>query len=67
MSILKELRLKHKYKTIDMARMLKVSPSFYSQIENNNRTLTYEMAVKIALIFNKKPDKIFYDEFIKKV
>ena len=45
-----------------MASMLGISQSFYSQIEHKSRTLTYKMAVKIAKVFNKKPDDLFYEQ-----
>lgn len=57
---LRKMRLEKKYTMQNIADMLGISKSFYSQIENGNRTLTYKMAVSIAKIFNKKPDYIFY-------
>ncbi len=59
---LKELRKQNKLTTKLMAEKLNISKPFYSQIENQNRRLTYEMAIKIADIFKLKPDDIFYDE-----
>lgn len=59
---LKELRKKKKYTMLQMANMLGISKSFYSQIEYGNRTLTYEMACKIGKIFKRKPDYIFYND-----
>lgn len=47
----------------NMAEMLGVSKTYYWQIENGKRRLTYEFAKKIASIFNLKPDDIFYEEF----
>jgi putative transcriptional regulator len=49
-----------------MANFLDISKAFYWQIENKKRTLSYKMAVKIASIFHKLPDEIFYDEFKNK-
>ena len=46
----------------NMAEMLGVSKTYYWQIENGKRRLTYEFAKKIASIFNLKPDDIFYEE-----
>ena len=43
-----------------MAKILKITPSFYSQIENKKKRLFYDMAFKISAIFNMKPDDIFY-------
>ena len=50
--ILKRCRTDHKYTCKEMAKMLKISPSYYSQIENGKRKLDYKMAVKIASIFD---------------
>ncbi len=47
----------------NMAEMLGVSKTYYWQIENGKRRLTYEFAKRIASIFNLKPDDIFYEEF----
>ena len=60
---LKELRKQKKYTTNDMAEKLEISKPFYCQIENQKRRLSYEMAVKIAAIFKKKPDAIFYENY----
>lgn len=57
---LKKLRKENKYTIYDMAKILKITPSFYSQIENKRKRLNYDMAIKIASIFNMKPDQIFY-------
>lgn len=64
---LKELRLKKGYTAKKMAEMLNISRAFYSQIENEKRTLTYKMAVNISDILGKKPDDIFYKEFVEKM
>lgn len=58
---LKELRIANKLTTKMMSEKLNISKPFYSQIENQKRRLSYEMAVKIANIFNLYPDDIFYD------
>lgn len=50
-----------------MAELLGISIPFYSQIENRQRRLTYEMAIKIAGIFKTKPDKIFYDDYAEQM
>ena len=61
---LESLRLQHHYSYQQMADMLKISKSYYWQIEHNNRRIYYDLAIKIAKIFHKKPDEIFYDFFI---
>ena len=60
MKKLKELRKENKYTIYDMARKLRITPSFYCQIENKKRRLFYDTAIKISGIFNMKPDDIFY-------
>lgn len=60
MDELKRIRKENNYTIYDMARILKITPSFYSQIENKKKRLFYDMAFKIAAIFNMKPDDIFY-------
>ena len=64
---LKQIRVQNKYTTKIMAEKLGISKPFYSQIENQNRRLTYEMAIKISNIFNLKPDDIFYDDMKKTI
>lgn len=62
---LKNLRKKSNYSYQDMANHLNISKTYYWQIENCKRRLTYEMAVKIVKVFNLKPDDIFYNDFVK--
>ena len=61
---LKYLRKKNSFTVEYMADKLNISIGFYSLIENSNRRLTYDMAIKISSIFNLKPDDIFYDDHI---
>ena len=67
MNKLKELRKKNGYTHQQMGDMLNISKIYYWQLENNKRRLYYEMAVKIAAIFNEKPDNIFYEETKKEI
>lgn len=50
----------------DIARMLDCSRPFVWQVFNGSRKLSYELAIKIAYIFNTSPDDIFYSEFTNK-
>lgn len=62
---LDKLKAKRKEESLtiyDMASKLKITPSYYSQIENRKKKLYYDTAFKIAAIFNLKPDDLFYDE-----
>lgn len=63
---LKETRELNQYTQQDMANFLKISKSYYNQIENNQRNLSYNMAFKIAKIFKLKPDDLFYNFFEEK-
>lgn len=56
---LKCIRLQHKLTYQDVAEQIGVSKTYYWHIENGKRGLSYEMAVKIAAVFGKKPDEIF--------
>lgn len=62
MKKLKEFRNKYSLSCQDMADKLGISKSFYWQIENKKRRLSYDNAIKIAKIFNVKPDELFYEE-----
>ena len=59
---LREMRLKNKYTAQTMANKIGISKSFYSQIETGSRRLTYNMAIRIATVFKRKPDSIFYED-----
>lgn len=59
---LKKIREENNYSCYDMADKLGISQGFYWQIENKKRKLYYEMAVKIAKIFNLKPDDLFFEK-----
>lgn len=63
MKNLKELRLKIGLTVNEIAKLIGISPTYYWQIENRQRRLYYELAIKIAKVFNKKPDEIFYEEY----
>lgn len=64
---LQKLRLEKKYKPKDMAKWLFISTAQYYRIENGYCKLTYEMAVKIAMILDTTPDKLFLVEFKKNI
>ena len=59
---LQNLRIKNGLSYEDMAKKLGISKSYYWQIEHKNRRLYYNMAKKIAKIFNLKPDDIFFED-----
>ncbi len=66
MITLKQLRKDKGYSYQKMANLLSISKAFYWQIENEKRRLSYETAIRIAEVFNKKPDDIFYNYFNNK-
>ena len=67
MNKLQQYRKKYNYSCQDMADKLNISKSFYWQIENQKRRLSYETALKIAKIFKMKPDGLFYEDYAKKI
>lgn len=60
-SKLKEIRENNYLSYEDMANKLGISKCFYWQIEHKKRRLYYDMAKKIAKIFNMKPDDLFFE------
>lgn len=64
---LRDLRIKNKYTSQQMADKLGISKSFYSQIETGSRRLTYNMAVRLSAILKRTPDFIFYEDEISKI
>jgi putative transcriptional regulator len=66
MEKLKAVRKDSHYTYNEMADFLNISKSYYWQLENGHRNLSYKMAVQIAEIFNMKPDDIFYEELKNK-
>lgn len=59
---LKQVRYRNKMTAQQVSNKVGISKSFYCQIENCKRRLTYDTAVKIASVFNVKPDYLFYDD-----
>lgn len=56
---LKMLRKQEKYTQMEMAGRLGISESYYCQLENGNRKMSLENALKIASILKKTPNEIF--------
>ena len=57
-TVLREYRKKHKYSAKQIADALNVSLSFYYNLENGQRGLTNEMAVKVANFYGVSVDSI---------
>lgn len=62
MDKLKKLRKLHNLTIKQMANLIGVSTAYYWQLENKKRNLYYKTAIKIARVFNLKPDDIFYEK-----
>lgn len=58
---LKKVRIQNNLSYEDMAKKLEISKCYYWQIEHKKRRLYYDMALKIASIFELKPDDLFYE------
>lgn len=56
---LRELRTNEGLSQEEVARRVGISKQYYSEIEREKRRLTYDMAISIASVFNRKPDDIF--------
>ena len=57
---LKQIRKKKGINQKEMAEKLNITISFYSQLESKKKRMYYDTAIKIADIFNMRPDDIFY-------
>ncbi len=66
-SKLKEIRIKNNMTLVDVANRVGISKAFYCQLENGKRRLLYETAVKIAKVFNVKPDYLFYNDTLDSI
>lgn len=63
---LQKLRMEHGYSCRQIGKMVGITGAYYCQIETGVRNLSYNLACKIAKVFNMKPDEIFYEDHIKK-
>ena len=64
---LKKYRQEKNYSLKDMADRLGISKTFYFQIENGYRNLSYGNALKIALILETTTDILFRNEYISMI
>lgn len=67
MYVLKEYRLKRNYSCETMARKLGISKTYYWQIEQGKRRITYDMALKLSDIFNTTPDTLLYEDTLRNI
>ncbi|CAI9395888.1 hypothetical protein BACSP_04194 [Bacillus sp. T2.9-1] len=63
---LRIIRKQYGYTYQMMADKLGITKSYYWQIENGKRGLSYEQAVQISSIFSKTPDEVFLPDYIVK-
>lgn len=63
---LKEIRDEFGFTCKQMGEKLNITAAYYCQIETGARNLSYNLACKIAKVFNMKPDEIFYQDHMKK-
>jgi len=64
---LREVRKKNKYSLEQVAAKVGISKVYIWQIENGKRRLNYSLAIKIANVFDMKPDELFYDDTILQI
>ena len=64
-SLLRRTRKKHKYSAEQVAEILGISVSFYYNVENGQRGLTNEMAVRLANLYGVSVDSILGIEPVK--
>ena len=58
---LKKVREQSKLTAAEVAEKVGITKGYYSMIENGKRGLSYTIAVKIADVFDMKPDEIFFE------
>lgn len=63
---LKEIRNEHGYSCKVMGQKVGITAAYYCQIETGARNLSYNIACKIAKVFDMKPDEIFYEDHMEK-
>lgn len=49
----------------DISTKLNFSIGYISLIENGKRKLTYELAVELAAFLDRKPDELFYNDYVR--
>lgn len=63
---LKSLRLENKMTLQEVANKVGITKVHYLYLENGERGLSYDMAIKISSVFGLKPDDIFLDSELTK-
>ena len=57
---LHKIRKSKKITIYDMEKITGINATHYYLIEQGKRILFYDTAIKIASVFNMKPDELFY-------
>lgn len=60
----REIRKQKGLNLEDIASKLNVSKAYVSMMETGKRSLDYLMAIKMAEIFDRKPDDIFFEDLV---
>lgn len=60
----REIRKQKGLNLEDIATKLNVSKAYVSMMETGKRSLDYLMAIKMAEIFDRKPDDIFFEDLV---
>ncbi len=60
----RDMRKKKGLNLGDIAEVLQVSKAYVSMMETGKRSLDYKMAIKMASIFDVRPDDLFYEDVI---
>lgn len=64
---LKKIRNERGMTTSQVSSLVGISKAFYCQLENMKRRLSYDTAIKIANVFDVKPDELFYNDTLEKI
>ena len=59
---LQNLRKENNMSYETVAKSVGICKAYYWQIENGNRRLYYDLALRIARVFDKRPDDIFFEK-----
>lgn len=62
MYVLKQHRMNKGYSCEAISRKLGISKTYYWQIEQGKRRITYDLALKMADIFKATPDTLLYED-----
>lgn len=67
METLKRERIKNGWTCQEASDKIGISKSFYWQIENDKRRMTYELAIRVSLVFDTTPDTLLYVDTLSRM